>query len=195
MGRHAATSAEEVAHPARPGIVRGGGKAEIAELAPQFGEEFRRLGEGCLRIERIEQTALIGGVRHELRDPLRAMAAARHRPDGVRLKSALFPDNPGEEFERQSVCRRGGFEHQAHRVDRREFGCRGIAHLGPHPCRSRLFIALRAVAVRRGRRRGFIDPGCSRAGRFVALGAIASRGGRWRRFIIRGFARSRWRLQ
>ena len=179
---------DEVAHTARPGIVGCGGKAEIAELDSQFGQELRRLGKGRLWIEGVEQAALIGGVRHELRDPLRAMAAARYRPDGVRLKSALFPDNAGKEFERQPVCRRGRFEHQAHRVDRAtEFGCRGIACLRPR--RRRLFIALRTAAVRGGRRRGFIDPGFFRDGRFVVLRAIA----RW--FIIRGFSCSRRRLQ
>ena len=39
--------------------------------------------------------------------PLRAMAAACRRPDGFQLKPAFFPNNPSEEFERQSVCRRG----------------------------------------------------------------------------------------
>ena len=116
LRRYAATSANEVAHAARPSIVSGGGEAEIAELASEFGQEFRRLGDGRLWIEGIEQSALIGGVRHELRDPLRPMTAARRRPNGVRLKSALFPNNPGKEFKRQTVCRRCQFEYQAHRV-------------------------------------------------------------------------------
>jgi hypothetical protein len=106
LRRHAATSADEVAHAARPGIVGGGGEAEIAERAAQLGQEFRRLGDGRLWIEGIEQSALCGRVWHELRNPLRPMTAARRRPDGIRLKPALLPNHPDEEIKRQTVCPR-----------------------------------------------------------------------------------------
>jgi hypothetical protein len=37
----------------------------------------------------------------KLRNPLRPLAAARHRPDRVGAEAALLPDHAGEEFERQ----------------------------------------------------------------------------------------------
>ena len=192
LRRYAATPADEVAHAARPGIVGGGGEAEIAELAAQLGQESRRLGDGRPWIEGIEQSALIGGVRHELRDPLRPMTAARRRPDGVRLKSAFLPNQPGEEFKRQSVRRRCRFEDQAHRVGQAaDFGCRDIARLRLRPCPTRLFFALRLISILGGWRRGLLDSSFLRSGILIVLGAIGGRGG-WRTgFVDNRFSGSR----
>ena len=90
-------------HAARSGIV-GGRSPEIAEFAAQL-RRIRRLGKGSLRIEGIKRCAAGYGMNCAI--PLRAMAAACRRPDGFQLKPAFFLNNPGEEFERQSVCRRG----------------------------------------------------------------------------------------
>ena len=66
--RHRAGSGEPFLHPPRAGIVGGSGQPEIAELAAQLAEEFSRFRQRLHGIEGIEQPALAGGSRHELRD-------------------------------------------------------------------------------------------------------------------------------
>ena len=79
--RHRPGAVEPFLHAARAGIVGRRRKAEIAELLAQLAEELRRFRQRLHRIERIEQPPFAGGARHELRDALRALAAARHRAD------------------------------------------------------------------------------------------------------------------
>ncbi len=100
LGRHAAAPLNVVAHAARPGIVGGGGKTEIAELGTQFVQKLRCLGKRRHRIERIEQPAFFGGVGHELGDALRAVTTAGHGADRVRLEPAFLPDDAGEKLKR-----------------------------------------------------------------------------------------------
>ena len=85
--RHRPGACEPFLNPARAGIVGGGRQSQIAELVAQLVQKLRRFRQRLHRIEGIEQAALAGGSRHELRDPLRALAAARHRPDRVRAES------------------------------------------------------------------------------------------------------------
>ena len=88
----------------------------LDELIAQLGEEFCGFRQGLHGIEGIEQTPLAGRARHELRDALRALSAARERPHGVGLKAAFLPDDAGEKFKRQIVGPRRGFDHQADRL-------------------------------------------------------------------------------
>ena len=85
------------------------------EFAAQFAQEFRRLRQRLHRIERIEQTPLVRRSRHELRNALRAFAAAGHGTDRIGLEAALLPDHAREELQRQAGRLRRGFDHQAHR--------------------------------------------------------------------------------
>ena len=116
LRRQRARAGEELAHALRAGIVGGGGEAEIAELAGELAQKFRRLRQRLHRVERIEQAALGRGARHELGDALCARAAARARADDAGLEPALLPDHPREELERQVVGARRQFDHQADRV-------------------------------------------------------------------------------
>jgi hypothetical protein len=119
------------------------------------------------------------------------MTAARRRPNGVRLKSALFPNNPGKEFKRQTVCRRCRFECQTHRVgEAADSGCRDIARLRLRPCRSRLSFALHVISVRGGWRHGLLDSSFFRSGILIVLGAIGVRDGRLTGFVDNRFFRS-----
>src|SRR5829696_6105075 len=99
--RHRTGAGEPLLNPARAGVVGGGRQSQIAELVAQFGQEFRRFGQGLHRIEGVEQAALARGARHELRNPLRALAAARHRADRLRAEAAFLPDHAREKFQRQ----------------------------------------------------------------------------------------------
>jgi hypothetical protein len=70
-------------------------------------------------------TALARGAGHELRNALRALAAARHRSYRIRLKPAFLPDHAREKFQRQAMRGRRRFDHQAHRfAGRGVFSCR-----------------------------------------------------------------------
>ena len=154
LRRHAAPPVDEVAHASGPSIVSRGGETEITKLSAQFSQEFRRLGESCLRIEGIEQSALCGRIWHELRDPLRPMTSARRRPDRVGLEPALLPDHAGDEFKWQSVGGGCRFEDQAHRVGQSAGLC-GIACLRLR-C-SKLVSTLRLSSFGSGGRRGLLD--------------------------------------
>src|SRR5262245_17650655 len=61
-------------------------------------ESVRRFRQGLHRIERIEQAFFRGRTRHELRDPLGAVAIAPARAYRVRAETAFLPDHPREEF-------------------------------------------------------------------------------------------------
>src|SRR6185369_5674114 len=116
--RHRPGAREPLLNPARTGVVGGGRQSQIAELVAQLGQKLRRFRQRLHGIEGIEQTALARGARHELCNPLRALAAARHWPDRVGAEAALLPDYAGEEFERQARGSRGRLDHQAHRLAR-----------------------------------------------------------------------------
>ena len=119
--RHRPGACEPLLNPARAGIVGGGRQSQIAELVAQLVQKLRRFGQRLHRIEGIEQAALARGSRHELRNPLRALAAARHRPDRVRAEAALLPDHAREEFQRKVRSPGRRFDHQAHRLARVAF--------------------------------------------------------------------------
>ena len=121
--RHRAGAGEPFLHAARAGIVGGGRQPEIAELVAQLRQKLGRLRQRLHGIEGIEQAAFTRGSRHELRDPLCALAAPRHRADGVRLKAAFLPDHTREKFQRQALRPRRGFDHQAHRLAGVAFAC------------------------------------------------------------------------
>ena len=53
------------------GVIGRCGKADIAELVPEIGEQVRGMDDGRFRLEGIVQPAIQGGARHELRDALR----------------------------------------------------------------------------------------------------------------------------
>ena len=129
--RHRAGAGEPFLHPPRAGIVGRGRQSEIAELRAQFTQKFRGFRQRLHRVEGIEQPALAGGSRHELRDALRALAAARDRSDGVGLKAAFLPDHAGEKLQRQIVRPRRRFDHQAHRLAGVGFPPRGRGVLRP----------------------------------------------------------------
>ncbi len=114
--RHAAGAGEPILHPARTCVVGRGGQTEIAELVTQFAQKLGRFRQRLHGIKRIEQAALARGARHELRDALRALAAARHRPHRIGLKAAFLPDHAGKELDRQVVRPRRRLDHQAHRL-------------------------------------------------------------------------------
>ena len=143
FARHAAAPGEIAAHPPRPGVIGGGGKPEIAELAAQLAQKLGRLGQRRHRIEGVEQAAFVGGVGHELRDPLRAMPAAGDRPDRIRPEPAFLPDDAREEFEGQAVRLRRRLENHADRFHR-------LAEPGRLRVRSRLRRGDRAIALGTG---------------------------------------------
>ena len=93
--------------------------ARDCQLLAQLGQEFGRFRQRLHRVEGIEQPALVRGARHELRDALRALAAARHRSDRIGAKAALLPDHAGEKFQRQADAspptRSSGTSPRAHR--------------------------------------------------------------------------------
>src|SRR2546421_502919 len=72
-----AFSSEPVLHALGTGVVGRRGEAKVTELRAQFAQKLRRLRQRLGRIERVEQQAFGGGRRHELRDALRPLAAAR----------------------------------------------------------------------------------------------------------------------
>jgi hypothetical protein len=123
-------------------------------LLAQLVEKLGRLRQRLHRIEGIQQAAFVRRSRHELRNPLRAVAAARHRPHRIGLKAALLPDHARKELQRQVrfLCRR--LDHQAHRLARI-----ALAHIigwlldscRAHP--GRLAGVLREGAYTRGQKR------------------------------------------
>ena len=56
----------------RAGVIRRGGKAEIAVFAIVIAQQARRGGNCLRRVERIVEPPVRGGLRHELRDAERA---------------------------------------------------------------------------------------------------------------------------
>jgi hypothetical protein len=76
------------------------------------------LRQSLYRIKWIEQPALVRRTGHELGNALRALTAACDRPYRIRLKAALLPDHAREEFQRETIGRCSGFDHQAHRLAR-----------------------------------------------------------------------------
>ena len=101
LQRHRTRSAEPFLHPPRAGIVGGGGEPEIAEPIAQLAEEFSRFRQRLHGIEGIEQPALAGGSRHELRDAFRALAVAGDGTDRIGLNRLSCTDHAGEEFQGQ----------------------------------------------------------------------------------------------
>src|SRR5579872_5681564 len=99
---------QPLAHPVGPGIVSGGGEAEIAERVAKLAEVARRFAQGGGWLERIEQAARGGGKGHELGDALRAGRALR-----VRVEFAFLPDQAREEGHRQIVLNGEGVQHAA----------------------------------------------------------------------------------
>jgi hypothetical protein len=156
LQRQAATTGEPAAHARWPGVVGGCGKPEIPELAAQLAQEFRRLGQRLHGVEGIEQAPLGCGAWHELRNPLRVVAAAGARAGRVRLEPALLPDHAGEKFQRQTVLACGRFDHPAHRFPQvgpgaRLCRCRRFFAVGvptPRPDLTLLWGLLRVLAER-----------------------------------------------
>jgi hypothetical protein len=72
-------------------------------------------------IERIDETVLARGARHELGDALRPLLA-----DGVRIEAAFLPDHPGKELDRKSILRRRLFQRAANVVGGRRLGGCGV---------------------------------------------------------------------
>ena len=168
LGGQRSSARHPIAYPLRAGIIGGSRQPEIAELAPQLAQEFRRLRQRLDGIERIEQSAFRRGPRHELGDALGAGAAARARTDGAGLKPAFLPDHPREELKRQIVRTRRRFDHQAH----------GVAQVGRSILRGRC----------RRQRRIVIGTLTERA-----LGVCQQHGQRNDRNACHAHARRRWR--
>ena len=57
--------------------------------------------QGLDWLERVGKAVSVGGPRHELRDSFRSLGA-----DSPRIETALLPDHPGKELNRQRVFHR-----------------------------------------------------------------------------------------
>ena len=64
------TASEPIVHAPGPGVVGRGRKAEIAELAIEVTQQFRRLGDRLSRVEGILKATLPCRSGHKLRDAL-----------------------------------------------------------------------------------------------------------------------------
>src|SRR4029077_2789036 len=82
-----------------PRIVRSGSKAKIAELLEQITQQAPRCRYRLQRIERIIEAAVVGRLRHELRDAERA-----GRADHVRSETAFLIEQTNEKMRRQIVA-------------------------------------------------------------------------------------------
>jgi hypothetical protein len=74
---------------------------EIAKPFPQFAQITRRMAQRLDRIERIGETAPVGGARHKLRDALGAFAA-----HSAGIETTFLPDHAGKKLDGKRVLRR-----------------------------------------------------------------------------------------
>src|SRR4029077_13182090 len=97
LRRQVRLAIEPSMHSLGAGVIGRGGKADIAELVSEIGEQTCGMDDGGLRLEGIVETTIRGGAWHKLRDTLRPLGT-----DRVRIEAALLPDQPNEQHRRQT---------------------------------------------------------------------------------------------
>ena len=108
LGRQIAVAGEPVGEARRTAVIGRRRQSEIAEALGEFGEQSGGLRNGLFRIERIGKATFVRRSRHELGDALGA-----GRADDARPETALLPDEPRQENDRQPVGVGGGLDQAA----------------------------------------------------------------------------------